>query len=1808
MSYNNLIKIIHYKVPSYIPFFIMQKYHFTNNIFFHMLSNFLRFNCLLLLCANFSLKLSELESKSLSYYLRFLTSKKLMEILNITNTNYIIISLIIFFLFCLRTGFYFLIIRLLKKQRYLSPLYLFIYQIINFMEHIVYLIYPFLLGFLVQILYLYIFPDTFLFKIDASKIINAIIAIINSLLIIGYNINNYFFMKIINRPYDDKNTSIKFRYSTRKFWIIFLLQNIALIQSIPTYLYTDEQLEIFSYIYLCLFCLIFLALFLISLQKFNYYNITNSFISIMASFCFFSVIIKCFCSVCGYAFKDTYTIISMNILKVVISFYFNELINFIGNNILFKSAMKELFKINKEGTKESVYDSFLYMMNILKKLKNNNKDTSTVLLLNSILQHQNQCSLSNCKCKLIQIIPHGKQYNENYTQNLIDRIGFLIESSFIKLDFSENSDLALLLSEHFYFFRDNPIMAYSFIQTLLIYNLENLSISKLLDCYEVSQKYIEAMINYNFRLKSKSKLGRINEDKMAHDNLLETNFKETFLIYEKIQKIQEIMNNYCQVIIDVIKKRNIVEESVKFKKLEDTGEILSINFTYLTEDKMGEIIKMLKYETELNRNLNKEISDLKTSKFPMEFYYKIFLFWDTFMQSKIDEKLIPIFYSFTKDHNLYSTNINPNIFLLLRQRYIDLNKNEISLYYCIFKYSKGMTIYYFSEPLAQILGYLQSELIRSDIDILMPNEISKPHDNMMLHYLITKQNRVYEGIYNKFFNKKGLFIKGSMNGAALLGLGKNILVMINTRLIENDNEFELYYNQSLDLISFSHSFYNNFFMDLDLVSKCNLNLLTLFGINQDLIRKKLSEIKTYINDYRAYLEIMTEEIYSKKLYKPANKYNIVKYKLFEELENQNFEESENYHINNKLLKAQKCLEHIYNKLYKDKIHSLVLKFKRTKSLVLNNFDKFVNNNDKIDLNDKYYKLLLDSFYQFQSHFSQNKTIGNVGNNIYTILVDMHILYDIPFINIKIREEFDFSLIKNEIEKPIIQKKSNNSIKQNNKNVVFDTPMKQDSFSQLTKLTFNDSINSAGIQLRNINFEEKIKLSKNHFEQYIRHIVVLCILCVLIVYIIILIYQLNVIENIFNIFLAFYYNYIQRDKLVNLHSAICSGYYYYSDLLDYNKTIGFDYFDIFIQDMAKQYSNAYHTFYQNYIVYRFALGKDLSPFYIDYNFTKVHVSWDEYNTSNNYVDEMEVMIYQCTLSSLLDTFEGIKKDTELFFNCNFRSSLRRNLNSIFGQTLYYLSKNMQNNFMHFFQYIQDEIDEAQTNYSESSRSLSILIEVLGFILDLITLFSCIYFLKKSNVTLFKAIINLFIDFTQEGNYSFKNSYDNFLVSEKLTRMKFVMNNFSIKAIDKLNQKISYNTIINNKNELDEEDNNNISPSNTLKKQSDNSIKKKKSKVNKLATVNVENTKTNNISMTNSKSQIKLLNTLSVGLMTKLNQNETNEKSNRNISTKNSINNDNSTQNIKNNNIKKQEIDEENSLTREKIFEKLKIIEINTIKFCSYSCIGLIIILLVYSVIKLYQANEYFGKAKNLFEDYRIVTYEYSMIMNYFNNLEILLVNQPLGREDILNDMQKKVEEQFKKSEEVKKKSIKNYPIINKLFEDLNDEKNPDKILELLCQKQQTCLNIFDSDYNVVKKGVDVGLKSLAQEVNNFYKDFTLLKDKIKEIEDVKRYFINEDFIQIDISLNFLIAMVEDRCAEAFLEEANILINSFKTIIISLNVFIIIFLAIISISLIFLIINRITMLLNLIKKSSMRISISINFLKEKTVESKNKTMPL
>ena len=294
MTENDIIKIIDDKVPSYISFIVMLKFHFSNNSFFHILSFFFRFIGILILCANFSLKLSEVQTKSLSYYLRYLTATKILELIKITNTTYIIISIIIFILFWFRVICYIILKQSLKNKKYLSKCNSILYRFLNVFEHLVYLIYPLILEFLAQIIYSFLFPDTFIFIKDKPKLLNIIIVIINIILIIGYNIDNYFFMILINKPFDNRSVGIKYRYSSYKFWIVFLLQNVCLIQNIQIFFTTDDQVKLFSYIILIFFGLVFLILFVLSLQKYNYQNISNLFISIMTSFCFFSIIMQKF--------------------------------------------------------------------------------------------------------------------------------------------------------------------------------------------------------------------------------------------------------------------------------------------------------------------------------------------------------------------------------------------------------------------------------------------------------------------------------------------------------------------------------------------------------------------------------------------------------------------------------------------------------------------------------------------------------------------------------------------------------------------------------------------------------------------------------------------------------------------------------------------------------------------------------------------------------------------------------------------------------------------------------------------------------------------------------------------------------------------------------------------------------------------------------------------------------------------------------------------------------------------------------------------------------------------------------------------------------------------------------------------------------------------------------------------------------------------------------------------------------------------------------------------------------------------------
>ena len=97
-------------------------------------------------------------------------------------------------------------------------------------------------------------------------------------------------------------------------------------------------------------------------------------------------------------------------------------------------------------------------------------------------------------------------------------------------------------------------------------------------------------------------------------------------------------------------------------------------------------------------------------------------------------------YSFTNDRNMYTTNLNPSVYVILRQRYIDLNLQGNSTYNAIFKYTKGMRISYYSEPLANRLGYHQNDVSGQSIDILLLKDLGGPHSTAVLRFLISQQN------------------------------------------------------------------------------------------------------------------------------------------------------------------------------------------------------------------------------------------------------------------------------------------------------------------------------------------------------------------------------------------------------------------------------------------------------------------------------------------------------------------------------------------------------------------------------------------------------------------------------------------------------------------------------------------------------------------------------------------------------------------------------------------------------------------------------------------------------------------------------------------------------------------------------------------------------------------------------------------------------------------------------------------------------------------------------------------------------------
>ena len=1798
-----ILRQIHKNTPFQIAFLLIMKEDFTLNLIFYLISFFFRFIGIFILTGSFIIDPEKINTTIVfADIARYLTSYELTTLFKITNKDYVIISLIMFGIFLLQILMYFIKIYKYKESDTKDEMNSYTIQII--IDHIVFFLFPFILEFLVFIYYIEILPDKFIIKRDEDyKILNIIIAVLNTILIIGINAMGVIHLVSINQQGNEKDVPIKYRFSNRKFYVLYLMQNFILLEAIPLYL-PKSTLKTFRIIIFIFIGLLFVGIFFSSLRKFNYPTIINKFLGLCSYFSFFSIFSEILLTFLDYDVTSYLTLFFVNVGKIIISFYFEYVADMININHLLHVAKEELFKINEEKiTDLEIYDVFLYIQYLLKLLKFGVKDTSTQNLLNILFLHQQNCSSMECKCKLLQLIPYGKNYEENFVTNLIERISFLIESSFVQLDYSRNYNLSILLSEHYFHSKHNPIMAYSIVQTVLNSAQKKLSTKQQKILYELADKYNDGCSNVI--------TDKLNSDKNANKIIFliqrEKILTDSYLTLDRINKIKKKMFIYASKYIEILRIKENIEESIKITKDEETGEVKAIKSNYLKTKVLGEVIKILKLEKKLFHSLTANIEELKGRKLPYCIYYKSFLFIDLFMGGKMPENLIPVLYSFTNDRNLYNSQINPSVYIILRQRYLERFSRENSNHTIIFKYTKGMRITYFSDPLASKLGYVQKELKGENIEVLLPKTIAQCHSTCILRHLIINQNRNISEITNFMFDKKLHMIESHLWGICVPGIAKNLIVVINLVMKENTPYYYFLYDKNFEIIGLSLNFFKNLSLSLSLVSKFSINLLKMFDIPKEILKNKFENNYQVIKEHKYHLSITADEYFTKRVFKDKNINDIKKFGLLDYL-------NKNYRLNGRneevmkqrIKKIKIDLEDMYNGKFNKDIKLGVLSLTHKKSKIIKNMINAIDKFTDIDLQNNDFKKLLEARNKLKYLEEKDK----IFKSEFDIKIYMKILYDQEIYIIKFREY----ALNNQNPEQILTSGDISEKQTMNKNKLDKKKLGRENTLDLSNKSIRSSTGEKTKTNTSILKREKIVKSMNegkklHYYNFINIIIISLLSIMLVIYIVILVYQNTMIDTSHKIFLSLFFNYYQKDKFMNLLSVILSNSFKLLKLLK-NFELGIlnskDFQNI-IEINAEKFEESYHNYYISYVDLKTSLNEKLTSIYSNKLFTKILVNFEPVEYNSTFIQEVEHLAFMAKYNALNEdaNIDNIIDDYQNFFNGYYFNNTNAKIKSNSIKTIYYLTKNFNKVFYSYFENLEKECEDKFDSYSNESKRVYTLLEIFGFIIYSAFFFINFIYLYHTNDLIFRNIFNIFIDFTQEGPYSFKNHYDNLIIVKKINEYRAVLIDFNMKNLDKYNEKI------NAKNALEYSINDNFE--NTIKSgenENENINNNKIISINdeKRKSTNFKNLNNNQINETKSQST-----TLSKSSFVKLNQNtfggntisKLNEKANKQkikssdekskeILSINSIKNSIGNSIISND---KEIIDEK--MTSEIILNKMYNDGIIQITIINIILFGLYIIIIAYFFVKLFMSLNFCTDIKRIFLDFGSITIRSSSVFYYFNSMKILLIVPQFGDENIFKNMIDVVNEQKLEINKVLKYNLINYKHCQENLNNLQKNSNEmnDYFINNVCKTNEKCKEIFNSSYNLFLSGYTTTMDSILLYTENFYNDYTKYKKQGLNNEEINNILLDLDFIKIDISLNYLLSEIQEVLYSSFENDEFSIKDNYHITINILNSCAIAYSAIIGTLIMIFVIRLLENLSNNIKISGDRINNAFCFVKIK-----------
>ena len=259
----------------------------------------------------------------------------------------------------------------------------------------------------------------------------------------------------------------------------------------------------------------------------------------------------------------------------------------------------------------------------------------------------------------------------------------------------------------------------------------------------------------------------------------------------------------------------------------------------------------------------------------------------------------------------------------------------------------------------------------------------------------------------------------------------------------------------------------------------------------------------------------------------------------------------------------------------------------------------------------------------------------------------------------------------------------------------------------------------------------------------------------------------------------------------------------SEITNYNDTELMN--NTLLQGIMKSYSfdfqNSFHYFYTSYIDYKKNLNEPLRQLYDSRTMNKITTDWHNIEYNSDYISEAEFISYiahNAATELVGEQIQKTKTDCPYLFQSRFdrNESMRsRKVDSNFIPCCYYLAKNYNSQFHYFFEILQKDSEESFITFSGSSRKIYIVIEILGMVVYIIFFSLMFFYLYQSNSMMFKNILNMFLDFTQEGPYNFKNHVDNFILIKKISEFNLLLIDFSLGILDNYNKKISTKTAMN-----------------------------------------------------------------------------------------------------------------------------------------------------------------------------------------------------------------------------------------------------------------------------------------------------------------------------------------------------------------------------------------------------------------------------